>query len=349
MNFIKRTIKFMKYFVLRWERLTLGLKLCNNVRLQMILQSLEQVMVGGSRQWILTRGYDQNPILLFLHGGPGSTEIATASCYQQNLEQHFLVINWDQRGAGKSYHSNDPSLSVAQLIADTTELIKLLLEKFNKRKLYVLGHSWGSALGLLVASKHPELVHGYIGVGQLVDGLENERLAFEHVQKLAYRDRNRLAISHLRHSGFPPYNYNVRALLTQRSWLYWFGGFFHDRGKALRYALNFLTSKNYTVWDKLNYSKNLAFSLRQLWPQVEKINLFNDVPSVRVPVLFCLGKYDMTTPSALAQRYFEVLDAPSKHLVWFSQSAHCPNLEEPDIFAKTIWEWLEKLNKDDSL
>ena len=302
-------------------------------------QRLEQLGLGGVEQWLLLRGNEQRPILLVLHGGPGSADIATASRYQRDLEKHFLVANWDQRGAGKSHSSG--VLSVEQLISDATELIKLLLARFGRQNLYLLGHSWGSALGLLVAHRSPELVCGFVGVGQLVDGTENERLSFRYVQQRARQTGNQLALAQLRRHA-PPYGNNVQALLTQRAWLYLSRGFFYSRVVALRYALAFVTSTTYSLPDKLGYSRHLRTSLRQLWPEVERINLFRDVPSVAVPVLFCLGKYDVTTPSALAARYFELLVAPSKQLVWFDASAHCPNLEEPRKFAAVVAEWVRR-------
>ena len=317
----------------------LSAKTFPNIYSQGVTQQLEQVELGGVKQWLLLRGNVQRPILLVLHGGPGSAEIATASRYQRGLEPHFLVVNWDQRGAGKSHGHG--VLSVKQLAADTTELIELLLARFGQQKLYLLGHSWGSALGLLITRRSPELVYGVIGVGQLVDGAANERLSFEYVREYARRTGNQLALTQLRRHP-PPYGDDVRALLTQRTWLYLSRGFFYSRVAALRYALAFLTSTTYSFSDKLSYSHHLRASLRQLWSEVEALDLFRDVPSVATPVLFCLGKHDMTTPSVLAARYFEALVAPSKQLVWFDASAHCPNLEEPQKFAATVLDWAKQ-------
>jgi len=303
------------------------------------VRHLERLELGGAKQWILIRGQCERPLLLVLHGGPGSADIATADRYQRDLEKHFLVVNWDQRGAGKSYGDE---LNVEQLVSDATELVRLLLARFGKLKLFLLGHSWGSALGLLITHRFPELVKGYIGLGQLVDTAENERSSFDYVRKRARQNGNRLALSQLRRNA-PPYGDDVQALLTQRAWLYVFRGFFYSRRNALRYALAFLLSKNYSLKDKLRYSQRLRNSLRQLWPGVETINLSADVPSVAVPVLFCLGRHDMTTLSALAERYFRTLVAPSKQLTWFDVSAHSPNLEEPRKFAETVSGWSEQI------
>lgn len=297
----------------------------------------EPTELGGTEQWLLLRGRAEHPLLLVLHGGPGSADIATASRYQSELEKHFLVVNWDQRGAGKSGRG-DAHLNVEQLVTDATELIRLLLARFGKRKVILLGHSWGSVLGLFVTRRHPELVAGYVGVGQLVDASENERASSEYVRARARRLSPRLA-SRL---SVPPYGSNIGALLTQRAWLYLFGGFFHSRWAGLRYLHAFLSSGTYSLKDKLNYSRHLRASLRQLWPEVETIKLSRDVPGVEVPVLFCLGKHDMTTSSVLAERYLDALTALSKQLTWFDKSAHCPNLEEPRKLAETICAWAEQ-------
>ena len=302
------------------------------------MQQPERIELGGTKQWILLRGRRECPLLLVLHGGPGSADIATASYYQRDLEKHFLVVNWDQRGAGKSGYQQD-SLSVEQFVSDATELIQLLLLRFDQRKVVLLGHSWGSALGLLVTHRHPELVTAYVGVGQLVDAHENERLSFEYVRGRARRV-NDLASLVGRHR--PPYGVNIGALLTQRAWVYLFGGFFYSRRAALPYALAFLSSKTYSLKDKLSYTRHLRRSLQQLWPEVEAIKLSRDVPGVEVPVLFCLGKHDMTTPPVLAERYLDALKAPDKQLTWFGASAHCPNLEEPCKFAETILVWAKR-------
>ena len=169
------------------------------------------------------RGDVANPLLLFLHGGPGSAEIGTARAHQRGLEQHFLVVNWDQRGAGKSTRSGPPP-DVAQLVADTLELTTYLLERFRRRKLYLVGHSWGSTLGLLAAAR-PELYHAFIGSGQLVHSAEGERLSYAYTLQRARAANNRAAVRQLGRFS-PPYGSDVDKLLTQRAWLFWFGGFF---------------------------------------------------------------------------------------------------------------------------
>lgn len=303
------------------------------------INTLERVTLGGATQWLSFRGDVHNPLLLWLHGGPGSADIATAGLCSRALAEHFLVVHWDQRGAGKSRLIKAP-LTTELLITDAQELIAWLLNRFRHPKLYLVGHSWGSALGILVSSRSPELIHAFAGVGQLIHGIDNERLSFGTALRLARHANNRRAERHLRRNP-PPYRENVAALLAQRAWLLWLGGFFHRRATALPYVLRLLTSRSYTLQDKLLYQSSLNFSLRRLWPEVEQLDLFKSVPRLTMPILFCLGRYDAVTPPALAVRYLEQVQAPEKELVWFERSAHCPYLEEPERFTDTlITHWL---------
>lgn len=296
-------------------------------------------MLGGVAQWLSLRGDVRNPLLLWLHGGPGTADIATVGSCSRALTKHFLVVHWDQRGAGKSRLSK-ASLTAELLIADAQELIAWLLNRFGHSKLYLVGHSWGSALGILVSARSPEMVHAFAGVGQLVHGIDNERLSFEMALRLARHVNNRRAERQLKRNP-PPYGENVAALLAQRAWLLWLGGFFHRRATALPYVLRLLTSRVYTPQDKLFYQSSLHSSLRRLWPDVEQLDLFTSVPYLRVSLLFCLGRYDAVTPSELAAGYLERVQAPEKELVWFERSAHCPHLEEPERFANAlITRWL---------
>src|SRR5690606_23265637 len=140
----------------------------------------------GIKQWISVRGRDRrNPILLFIHGGPASTEMPVSWLYQSPWEDFFTVVQWDQRGAGKSWTANDDpaaiakTISIEQMTQDGVELVGYLREKYGKEKIFVLGHSWGTVIGLNIALSHPDWLHAYIGMGQVVNGQENERLGYE--------------------------------------------------------------------------------------------------------------------------------------------------------------------------
>src|SRR5947207_10019238 len=135
-----------------------------------------EIPIGGTKQWILVRGRDRaNPILLVIDGGPDSPEMPIGWAYQSGWEDYFTVVQWDQRGSGKTYNANDPAqikptLSLDRIIADGEELVAWLREHYGKRKVFVLGHSWGSIIGLELARRHPDWLHAYIGMGQMIHG-----------------------------------------------------------------------------------------------------------------------------------------------------------------------------------
>ena len=151
------------------------------------IASLEQVTLGGDPQWISIRGWDmRSPIILFLHGGPGSPEIPLTRYYLCDLEQHFVFVNWDQRGAGKSYPAGKPEkMSIDRFVEDTRELTEYLEKRFHQKKIYVLGHSWGTLLGVLTVTRYPDLYYAYGGIGQYVEGEANERLAYSYTMAKA--------------------------------------------------------------------------------------------------------------------------------------------------------------------
>lgn len=144
------------------------------------IASLEKVYIGGVKQWILIRGRSvNNPVLLFLHGGPGSAEWPLVRDYNRSLEDHFIHVYWEQRGAGKSYSKNIGNMHIDQFISDTRELLQYLQKRVNREKVFLIGHSWGSLLGILTAEKYPELFHAYIGVGQFVSAKEQEEISYQ--------------------------------------------------------------------------------------------------------------------------------------------------------------------------
>ena len=132
---------------------------------------IEKVRLGGLEQWIQIRGRDKSkPILLFLHGGPGFPQMPFAHLNSE-LERHFVVVQWDQRGAGKSYSSSvpDESMRVTQFVSDAHELVQILLARFGAQRCYLVAHSWGSLFGAQLAAQYPDLFFAYVGIGHTVD------------------------------------------------------------------------------------------------------------------------------------------------------------------------------------
>jgi pimeloyl-ACP methyl ester carboxylesterase len=300
------------------------------------IESLEKIRLGGVEQWILIRGQDKsNPVLLDLHGGPGAAEIAFARFFHTRLENHFTVVHWDQRGAGKSFSPDiaQESMTMEQFISDTRELVETLRERFSVSKVYVAGHSWGSLLGILTVSRYPELFCAYVGTGQLVDASENDAISYQFTLDKARESGNKKAIRQLEEIGPPPYDY--KRLIIQRKWLDRFGGVYQSpnasKGSLLKLAL---TSPDYSLMDFFRYFRGTLFSLKYMLPHLYEINLFEEVPIIDVPVYFLVGKHDSNTPVQLTERYYQKLNAShGKQLMWFEKSGHMVTFDEPEKYC----------------
>jgi len=303
------------------------------------IASLEKVKLGGVEQWLLIRGQDtSNPVLLFLHGGPGSPEMPLQHHFGCGLEEYFVVVHWDQRGAGKSYHVRIPeeTMNIEQFISDAHELVELLRKRFGAEKIYVIGHSWGTVVGTLLVQRYPELFYAYLGIGQCVDLQRNEVLSYQFVLSEARRRGNLKAERQLEKIGPPPYA-NLRELGTQRKWLTRFGGGITREGKYRPLIKIAIDAPEYTPADFVKYLYGNYYGSKHMEDEVMTINFLEQAPRLLVPVYFFEGRYDYNTPWELVQEYYEKLDAPQgKHLVWFENSAHSPNMEEPEKFLEEM-------------
>lgn len=299
--------------------------------------SIEKIELGGIDQYILIRGKDiNNPILLYLHGGPGYSQISFARKYQEELEDSFIVVNWDQRGSGMSYSFDIPkeSMSREQFIEDTNELIDYLCEKYDKEKLFLAGHSWGSELGLYVINQYPEKVAAFISIGQVVNGLESEAVSYDFVLEEAQKENNQKALEDLKKIGRPPYKNIVSDTMTQRKWLTKYGGVERKVNTLKDIILSSIFSPEYTGIDGLRFALGSNFTADTMWGQNTDVDFIRDLPEAKVPIYFCAGRYDYNTPSILIEKYFNHIVAPEKEIIWFEESAHFPHIEEPGKFAE---------------
>jgi len=305
---------------------------------------LEKIRIGGCDQWILERSVDvRNPVALFLHGGPGTSQLTSNRRDTRALEKHFTVINWDQRGAGKSYGAigDTDKMNIGQFVADTRELTRYLLTKFHQDRLVLVGHSWGSVIGALTVSRYPELYSCYVGIGQIGNMAEGEAASYRWTLDQARKRGNLRAVDALVAMGPPPYEGDWRKkTITQRAYLARFGGEVHRSrfGASGKVVSGLLFSREYTLADRVNVFRGILGSMRLLWPELLQVDLFESVPEIRVPVFLMEGRYDHESPSEIAERYFSVLRAPTKQLIWFERSAHLPNAEERNLFNKIMVE-----------
>lgn len=300
---------------------------------------LQKVKIGGVDQWLLIRGeHAANPVLLMLHGGPGAAQIGFNREYQQELEKHFIVVNWDQRGSGLSFSKSitKESMSVNQFLNDAIEVTVYLKTRFRKEKIYLIGHSWGSILGMLAIHKHPEHFHHYFGVSQVVSMRAAEELSYNLILEEAKARKNPKAITELTNIGKPPWS-TLRHDKVHQKYLDLFGGGISHDGKLVNiFAKKLLKSKEYTFLDVVRQVRGQVYSMKAMLVELRDLNLNDSIDKVEVPVTIIMGKHDLMVPHAPTQQFFEQLQAPSKEWLVFDRSAHSPNYEELEKFTNIV-------------
>lgn len=302
---------------------------------------LEKVELGGTEQWVTIRGYNKDkPVLLFLAGGPGGSELVMTRQYLGELEKHFVVVNWDQPGTGKSYGAADfDTLTPQRYVDDGHELTLYLRERFDEEKIYLFGESWGSILGIWLVQEYPELYHAFISTGQMVAPVENDIQGYEFaIEYLTEKGRHAEA-DKLRSNGPPPYNQDE---LLDKFWAV--NGVLneymnaHAHGEGVNHNLMFdsLAAQEYGLLDKANWLRGLYEVFTTVYPQLEDVDFRTQATTLEVPVYFVKGRWDVNAVNSLTEEYFELLEAPHKELIWFEDSAHTPMWDEPDHFVDVM-------------
>ncbi|NLM40143.1 MAG: alpha/beta hydrolase [Firmicutes bacterium] len=304
------------------------------------IAELVELDLNGRKQWISLRGHDKNkPVLLFLAGGPGGTQMAAVRHELAALEKHFVVVNWDQPGSGKSYYAEKTgNITVQTYIEDGHALTEYLKERFSQEKIYLIGESWGSALGIFLVSRYPESYRAMIGTGQMIDFAETERLDYAMALEIASRKGDDALIKKLRANGVPPY-YGKDVTWKSAAYLNYLSSYMashpgiHNPGYD---TLRDIGSQEYGLLDKINFFRGLINIFNHVYQQLYTIDLRRDYAKLDVPVYFFLGRYDVNAPTVLVEEYERILDAPEKGIVWFEHSGHSPWINERDKFVREV-------------
>lgn len=297
------------------------------------------VRLGGVSQAVHICGHDaRSPLLLFLHGGPGMPHMPFAHA-NAALQRDFLVVHWDQRGAGKSYSPalNGGDLCIEQLVSDARELILWLGARFRKSTVVLVGHSWGSALGAIVAARFPRLVSTFIGIGQVSNLRTAEGMRFHQATGLARQLGDRTAMIALTRLGPPPYARPAQSDSLER-WAQRLNSRCYAPVTPATFLRLGLSSPVYSWFDVAQIPLGRRFSERCLWGEIfRQIDLFAQVPRLDVPVYFLVGRHDSIVTHELARRYCDALEAPrGKTFITFERSGHWPHLEESELFRAIL-------------
>jgi len=222
------------------------------------ISSLEEITLGNVKQWIFIRGTDKNnPVLIFLHGGPGVPllGISSSRILDAQLIKHFTVVHWDQRGAGKSYSRDIPvnSMTFNRLVEDCNELIDYVRDKLDAEKVFIVGHSGGTIIGIKTAYRYPEKIHAYVGVGQIIDDLAQQKISYNFIVNEAEKSGNVKFQNAIRAIGPPPFD-SLEKFSEKDKYVSRFGGIYHGKGIVQMWALgfSFITSPEYSLLEGID-------------------------------------------------------------------------------------------------
>ncbi|WP_419948999.1 alpha/beta fold hydrolase [Candidatus Palauibacter sp.] len=310
------------------------------------IEVLEPVEVNGSTQWLSIRGLNRaNPILLVLHGGPGSPVMGSSWAYQKPWEDFFTVVNWDRRGVGKSFSAADsarlgPTMTLQQLVDDAAVIVEHLLARLGQEKLVVLGYSYGTRIGPRLVERHPERFHAYVGLGQ-AGGPDAERQLYETLMARVREANDTTAIREL--EALQPYPPSagpgaVDKLLAARRWAREYdGGWYGKPTFDLYFALP-EWGPEYTATEVANLQPAMAWAERHLIDRAPEPRPTRLVERFEVPVVILHGRFDLHTPYESARDYFDRIEAPHKRFVTFERGSHMIMFEEPGRLLLTLVE-----------
>ena len=311
----------------------------------------QKVVLGGLPQKIHIRGNkESNPFLLFLHGGPGVCNRHSVMTANPDLFDVFNVVAWDQRGSGGSYKgASAETLTVSRIVDDAKELIEWICKEYSRDKVFIIGGSWGSALGTVLAARYPEHIAAFVGFGQFVSGSRNEEISYNFAMNEAVKAGDGASIEKLKKIGAPQgglYKDGFDGMMAQRRVMMKFGGYSKNEKKRSYWSsmvVPMLTAGEYSVSDIFGIIKGYKFVLETMWSEVVTLEFPRDYTAFSVPYFIFDGRLDQNTPAELVEEFFELIKAPHKELIWFEQSGHNPLGDEPERFKELLKDRLIKI------
>lgn len=315
------------------------------------ISEIREVTLGGMDQYIAIEGESlDQPICLFLHGGPGLAVPYGISSrnYKETISSHCTVVYWDQRGAGKTYSQNPvvDTLSYHQLEEDAKELISYLIETFEKDKIYLIGYTWGSVLGLRLASKIPDQLYAYVGLSQVLNpSLSEKELYHWLIEDFTTEGKNQTALA-LKQLGEPPYQTESSYVTFQNiinqsnAYVKWTEGL--PNVDVFSWIMQVLSSPNLTLkeaYDTLIQASNETLNQSEYWKELQHVNLLEEINEIKIPVYFANGVSDYICSTSLLQTWLNDLQAPKKELLILEESAHYFSTNDEN----RLYEWMKDM------
>lgn len=307
------------------------------------ISTLGQVTINGAKHGVMIRGNDKNnPVIIFVHGGPGTTEIPYVRKYQDLLEQNFTIVHYDERATGKSYHffEDYSNLSIDLLVNDLIALTDYISQLLNTKQIILAGHSFGTVVAIKAANKAPEKYLAYIGLGQIGDFWSRELESLEYCLSQAMLKNNSQDIKDIEACRDSIHNHKAT---FPRKFTRKYGGVARLINDASDIVSGILLNPEYNFFDTIRFGKGRAISNKVLWTELMNSKLPNEVSELKIPCYFVMGKYDYLTPVKTAKAYFDSIVAPVKEFIIFDESAHYPHFEEKQKFYDWINEVYEEI------
>lgn len=306
---------------------------------------LEEVTLGGHSQWIQVRGTDPgNPVLLYLSGGPGQSDLAFSRVLLEPLLADVTIVGWDQRGTGKSYPSLDAAgLSLDRAVDDVVELARHLRDRFGGRPIHLLGESWGSLLGVLAVQRAPELFASYIGSGQMVDVLETDRRIYADLVAAAGTAGDGALVAELAQLSPPPYpsvfDYGrIMTLYPMLEGAYTPPREYRERAAAGGVGPLGVLGQEYGPIEKLNVVRGLLDMFSVMYPQLQGVDLRREAPRLEVPVFILCGDHELAARTDPARAWFDRLEAPAKRWYQLPDAGHSVAFEQAGELRRILRE-----------
>ncbi|MBC7895725.1 MAG: alpha/beta hydrolase [Cytophagaceae bacterium] len=295
------------------------------------------VTIGGIEQYITIRGEDRsNPVLLFLHGGPGDATNPWGYAAFRSWLKQFTVVQWDQRCAGRTLGRSGPSvaptITIERMVNDGIELTEFLRTTLNQPKIILVGHSWGSTLGVFMAKARPDLFHAFVGTGQVADPARNYLVAYDEVLKASESRGEQRAIKELREVGRPPWT-DGRGYGVQRKWANLFEG--ADVFLASTFGMALMAPAS-SPRDVTDWFEGQGVSGGRLVPQTSVLEARAIGGEFAVPVFVIQGAEDFTTPTSLAREFVRTIRAPRKGFTPIAGAGHFAVFMESDAFLRAL-------------
>ncbi len=318
------------------------------------------IKINGIEQWVTIKGDSTKPVVLFLHGGPGSPISPYADAVYGKWERDFILVQWDQRGTGKNFGHNAPEelspeylksnpLTIEQMTTDGIELVNYLIKHLGKQKIILFGTSWGSILGVKMATKNPELFYAYIGHSQMVNPSAGLVFAYQKVYQLAQNAKDQKSLDVINSIGKPPYDtaknlgqlmriikkyQQKKSIPPPASWLELSPEYNNEKD-----------SQNRSDGDDYSFVNYAGDKRIGITPISSTVNFLNDGLVFKIPVYLIQGKEDIQTPEVITKEYFNKISAPEKKFILLPKTDHGFNQSVVDTQYRIMTQFIKPLIK----